>query len=198
MVFHHILCDEWSIYLIARELSSRYHEIIEGSFPKLSNMKIQHKDCSAWIRTKRWDGQVPAMRSYWLSQLGEVLPVLNLPTIKPRPSIKQYAADGVSFQIDRKLMDTLKKVSRQNQTTVFVTILTFIKALLFRYTGQTDIVIGTPVSIRENDDLRNQLGFYLNTLALRTNIQRKRHLFGAFGKSKNNDKGGFFQSILSI
>ena len=168
IVFHHIICDEWSLSLLTKELISDYHRHVNGNRLSLIPLQIQHKDCSEWILSERLNKRLTKMQRYWHTKLGGDLPVLDLPTKNGRPSIKSYKGDHHSLWLEPKTLSSLKRISKVEESTLFITFLTLIKTLLFKYTSQTDIIVGSPVSLREHIDMRNQIGFYVNTLALRT------------------------------
>jgi amino acid adenylation domain-containing protein len=165
---HHIISDNASMEVLLNEillLSQRYRE---GKEKALEPLRIQYKDYAAW-QNERFIGKKKMMlKNYWLNQLQGELPVLALPTDRKRPGIRGYDGKVKSFYIDEELTGQLRSLSKQNDVTLFMTLLTVLKVLFYRYTGQTDIIVGTPVAGREHADLEDQIGFYINTLALRT------------------------------
>jgi non-ribosomal peptide synthetase component F/acyl carrier protein len=154
-----------------------YNSYVTGGRLELPALRIQYKDFAAWQQkqlgiedkdgTEGTEGAA-VHRSYWLEQLGGELPVLELPADKVRPPVLTHNGYGVSTVISRELEEGLRALCQRENGTLFMGLLGALEVLLYRYTGQEDIIIGSPVAGREHAELENQIGFYLNTLALRT------------------------------
>jgi hypothetical protein len=157
-VMHHIISDGWSMGVVVKELLLLY----KGA--ALEPLRIQYKDYAAWQRGQLND----RAKNYWLQQLSGTLPVLELPLDKPRPAVKTYNGGIVRKKFPPALVESLKAFNQQQGSTLFMSLLAALNALLHKYTGQRDIVIGSPIAGREHAELGNQIGFYINTLALRT------------------------------
>nr|WP_295877516.1 non-ribosomal peptide synthetase [uncultured Chitinophaga sp.] len=170
-VMHHIISDGWSMHVLIRELLQCYNYCVNGGTDPLSPLRIHYKDYAAWQLQQLKAEKLQAHKDYWLQQFNGPLPVLDLPTDKPRPAIKTYRGGVVKKIIGSAATLQLKTIVKEQQATLFMGLLATVKALLYRYTGQTDIIIGSPVAGREHPDLENQIGFYLNTLALRTQFE---------------------------
>lgn len=167
-VMHHIISDGWSMGILFRELLLLYHAFLSGSPDPLPPLRIQYKDYAAWQQQQLSGAVLEAHKSYWLQQFSGEIPVLELPGDKVRPAIKTYAGDVVSRTFSSGVAAGIKALLQENDCTLFMGMLAAVNALLYRYTGQDDMVIGTPVAGREHIDLEHQIGFYANTLALRT------------------------------
>ena len=170
VIFHHIISDGWSLRVFISELIQTYNDLSQEITPKLSELKIQYKEYSSWITNENKIKSKERSKKYWLKQLSGNLPILELPINKVRPIIKTYNGVNINHSYSKKFLNTLKTFSRNQETTLFTILVTGIKTLLRRYSEQSDIIIGTPVSGRDFLSLENQIGLYVNTLAIRTNV----------------------------
>ncbi|MBD1924286.1 amino acid adenylation domain-containing protein [Microcoleus sp. FACHB-831] len=165
----HIIFDGWSLGILIQELSSLYAETVhEPSLHK--KPKIQYADYAVWQRNWLQGEILHKQLAYWKQQLSGDLPVLNLPTDYPRPAVQTYNGARISFEIPQELTQKLNKLSQQEGTTLFMTLLAAFKTLIYRYTGQEDILIGAPIANRDRAGIKNLIGFFVNTLVLRTDI----------------------------
>ncbi|WPQ62325.1 non-ribosomal peptide synthase/polyketide synthase [Chitinophaga sancti] len=162
-VIHHIISDGWSIGVFIQELLHVYNG--GGTLPPL---RIQYKDYADWQAAQLSGAALEAHRAYWLDKFKGELPVLDLVTDKVRPLIKNYSGAKVERQLSINLSRQLKQLVNAAGSTLFMGLLAAVKTLLYRYTGQEDIIIGTAVAGREQMELEQQIGFYVNTLALRS------------------------------
>jgi amino acid adenylation domain-containing protein len=165
---HHIISDGWSMGILINELFHFYQARHSGQAPALAPLRIQYKDYAAWQQQQLSGESLLRHKAYWLQQLGGELPVLELPGDSIRPAIKTYNGGSVAKVIGTQACQGIKALSQQKGATLFMGLLAAVNALLYRYTDQEDIVIGSPIAGREHADLHDQIGFYLNTLALRT------------------------------
>ncbi len=165
---HHIISDGWSMGILMNELLVFYNAFGNGSGLPLPELPIQYKDYAAWQQEQLTGDSLMAHKSYWLKQFEGNVPVLELPGDKPRPSVKTYNGSAVGVKIESHAAQGIKSLCQENGATLFMGLVAVIDALLYHYTSQEDITIGTPVAAREHVDLVNQIGFYTNTLALRT------------------------------
>ena len=168
LVMHHIVSDGWSMGVMYRELSELYNSEVENRPPSLQAPKLQYKDYAAWHNEQLAGEQVQHHKDYWLTQFAGDLPVLELPSDKSRPKVMTYHGSSIYRQLDKTSTDNLKKLGQQEGGTLFMTLLTCVNILLHKYTQQEEIVIGSPIVGREHPDLEDQIGFYINTLALRS------------------------------
>jgi len=170
---HHIISDAWSKDVIIKEFIALYSAFCEGRKNPLTAMRIQHKDYAQWHIDQLSGENLERHRSFWLNQFKGKIPVLELPTDYPRPKLKSFAGKYVYFSLNKGIAGHLKRISLENGSTLFMTILAVVNVFLYKYTGQTDIIIGTPVAGREHKDLENQIGFYVNMLALRNKLKKE-------------------------
>jgi acyl carrier protein len=171
VTLHHIICDAWSIEVLNKEMLSFYDAILKGKDSDLAPLTIQYKEFAAW-QNKAFNG--PAFeehKNYWMQQLAGQLPRLNLPLDYARPAVKGYNGKHLSFTITPQQKEQLQAVAKQYETSLFMVVLSLLNTLLYKYTGQDDIIIGSPVAGREHPDLDNQVGLYINTVLLRNRVE---------------------------
>ncbi|SKA48763.1 amino acid adenylation domain-containing protein, partial [Chitinophaga eiseniae] len=167
-VMHHIISDGWSVNLLMEELLRLYNAFHNNSSPALSPLRIQYKDYAVWQQSQLNSGLLYEHGVYWKSQLGGKLPVLRLPVDKPRPGVKTYNGAYLKRIVSKEVADRLRDYARNEGGTLFMGLLTVVNALMAAYTDQEDIILGTSVAGRENPELENQIGLYVNAVALRT------------------------------
>ncbi|MEA5582039.1 amino acid adenylation domain-containing protein [Nodularia harveyana UHCC-0300] len=167
---HHIVADGWSMGVIIAELSAIYAALAVGESSPLADLTIQYADFAVWQR--QWlTGEVLENKlNYWQQQLAGAPPVLELPTDKPRPPVQTFRGDRLSFHLRKDLSEQLNLLSQQAGATLFMTLQAAFVVLLHRYTGQDDILIGTPIANRNRKELESLIGFFVNTLVLRNTI----------------------------
>ena len=173
VTMHHIVSDGWSMGVLIKEVGALYRAFVDGkpSPPSpLGELPVQYADFAVWQR--RWlAGEVFATHlRYWKRQLGGALPVLKLPTDKPRPDVQSFRGSSESLQLPLSLAQQLNVLSKREGVTLFMLLLAAFKALLARYTEQFDIVIGSPIANRNRVELEGLIGFFVNTLTLRTDL----------------------------
>jgi amino acid adenylation domain-containing protein len=167
-VMHHIISDGWSMGVLIKELLLLYNAYSTGRDYTLPPLRIQYKDFTAWQQQQLSGEQLQQHKAWWLQQFEGELPVLELPADNTRPAIKTFNGHIINRKLDAQVTQPLKAFCRQHDATLFMGLLAAVNALLHRYTGQGDIVIGSPIAGRDHADLEGQIGFYVNTLALRT------------------------------
>lgn len=167
---HHIICDGWSISVLSKDLFTFYKSFIVNEEPTLAHLNIQYKDYANWQLSRQNSEEFHKQLDYWKKQLEGELPVLRLPGMKP--FAKEQSNDGISLStfLDRESTAKLKEFAHANGGTLFMGLLACWKVLFYKYTGNKDIILGSPVAGRNHPDLENQIGFYVNTLAFRTLI----------------------------
>jgi amino acid adenylation domain-containing protein len=170
-VTHHIISDGWSMNVLINDLLLFYNARIKGEEYQPQPLRIQYKDYTAWQNEQLSGESLMKYKDYWIKQFQGELPVLMLPTDKNRPAIRTYNGGLVVKVIDASTAKAFKAVSQEQGSTLFMALLAAVNVLLYKYTGQQDIIIGSPIAGRENIDLENQIGFYINTLALRTRFK---------------------------
>ena len=170
---HHIISDGWSIGVFIRELSHLYGAFVAGEKPTLADLPIQYADFAVWQRQWLQGKVLAAQLEYWKRQLADAPPLLELPTDRPRPAIQTFQGKTERFQLDGKLTQQLKALSQQSGCTLFMTLLAAFGVVLSRYSGQTDLVIGSAIANRNRREIEGLIGFFVNTLALRLDLSEK-------------------------
>jgi amino acid adenylation domain-containing protein len=167
---HHIISDGWSTGVLVREMGALYTAFDAGHRAALPELEIQYADFAHWQREWMQGEILETQLAYWRRQLDGAPAVLELPTDRPRPSVQTYSGAQEYFQLPDALSDSLEKLSRAQGVTLFMTLLAAFQTLLARYSGQTDISVGTPITGRNHTEIENLIGFFLNTLVLRTDL----------------------------
>ncbi|WP_166924923.1 non-ribosomal peptide synthetase [Flavobacterium poyangense] len=170
---HHIVGDGWSVQLLISEVVKIYNALMLDTAAGLPQLNIQYKDYAVWLNDALQQEKQQQSEQYWLKQFEGELPVLELPSFKTRPVIQTYNGDYRIQQFSASFLEKLKAFSKEQDVTLFMTLMAGINALLHRYTGLEDIIVGTPIAGRDHPDLENQMGLYLNTLAIRTRWKEK-------------------------
>jgi amino acid adenylation domain-containing protein len=170
LTLHHLIFDAWSHEVFWRELSTFYGGYVEGTPVAFPVLPIQYADFAVWQRQTLQGEKVEGQLEHWRQQLAGSLPLLDLPTDKPRPPRQTFAGARQTMQLLPSLTTALKALSRQAGVTLFMTLLAAFQTLLYRYTGQTDLQVGTPVAGRLRTETEGLIGCFVNTLVLRTNL----------------------------
>jgi amino acid adenylation domain-containing protein/thioester reductase-like protein len=165
---HHIVSDGWSMGVLIRELAALYKAFNSGQPSPLPELPIQYADFAVW--QQQWlQGEVlNAQLNYWRQQLGSPPPVVRLPTDRPRPAVETFRGATKSFSLPTNLTEEIKSLSRHEGVTLFMTLLAAFKTLLYRYTEQGDILVGSPIANRNRAEIEGLIGFFVNTLVLHT------------------------------
>ncbi|HUK88750.1 MAG TPA: amino acid adenylation domain-containing protein [Blastocatellia bacterium] len=171
MVMHHIISDGWSMGVLFNELNELYRAYSTGEASALKELPIQYADYAIWQRDWLSDGALDEHLSYWRKQLAGAPALLELPTDRPRPATPSFRAGHVESRLPDILTQKLNTLSRHEGVTPFMTILAAFEILLHRYSGQDDIVVGTPIAGRGRAELEGLIGFFVNTLALRIDLR---------------------------
>jgi amino acid adenylation domain-containing protein len=167
---HHIASDGWSMGILLREFTTLYNAYTQGETATLPELPIQYADYALWQREWMQGALLDEQLAYWKQQLGHGSPVLQLPLDKPRPVLQSFRGASELFALPRELAEALRALSRQEGVTLFMTLLAAFQTLLYRYTGQEDISVGTPVAGRGRREVEGLIGFFVNTLVLRTQL----------------------------
>ena len=173
LTIHHIVVDEWSLEVLLQEMATLYSAYAQGLPSPLKAMPVQYADYTLW--QSGWLGGELFTRQmdYWKRQLSGMPQVLELSTDKSRPLISQHRGSAEFRSINRDLWETLKQASRQQDASMFMTLLALFEVLLLRYTGQSDFGVGTPVTNRHHLRMEGVIGFCLNTLVIRADLNHK-------------------------
>ena len=170
IVLHHMASDHISRRLLLRELDAIYAALSAGSTPALPDLPIQYADFAAWQREQISGGHLEELLEYWTKQLAGAPERLEIPSDRPRPSAQSYRGALREFTLRPELVRPLAELARSERATLFMVLLAAFNTLLHRYTGVEDIVVGTPVSGRRHEEIAKLIGFFSNTLALRTDL----------------------------
>ena len=167
---HHVVSDGWSMGVFIQELTTLYNAYAKGLEPLLKELPIQYADFALWQREYLQGEILQNQLNYWQKQLAAAPALLHLPTDRPRPPKQRFEGNRIKCILSPELSQGLNKLSREKGVTLFMTLLTAFKVLLYRYTGQTDILVGTPIANRTRSELAGLIGFFVNTLVLRTDL----------------------------
>lgn len=169
LTMHHIVCDGWSMTVFFRELTVLFEAFSAGSPSPLPELPIQYADFAVWQQARLQGELLERELAYWKAQLAD-LPMLQLATDKPRPAAQTFRGAHEPFTIPESLAGELRRLSSREGVTLFMTVLAAFQSLLYRYTGQEDIVVGAPIASRTRAELEGLIGFFVNTLVMRTNL----------------------------
>ena len=166
---HHIVSDGWSMGVLVRELGEIYSAFCAGRSSSLPELAIQYGDFSAWQRRQLQDERLEEQLDYWRKQLAG-LTALELPTDRPRPAGRTLTGSTLAFELPPRLTGSLKALAQRENATLYMLLLALFEVLLYRYAQQDDIVVGTPIANRNRREIEPLIGFFVNTLALRTDL----------------------------
>jgi surfactin family lipopeptide synthetase A len=170
VVFHHVASDHASSALLFAELDELYRALRDGGEPALAQLPVQYADYSRWQRERLAGTELEELLEFWTSKLAGAPERLTLPSDHPRPSVQSYEGRLCEFKLDAARATPLRELARQEGVSLFMVLLAGFQALVHRYTGVEDLVLGTPVSGRQHEEIAPLLGFFSNTLALRTDV----------------------------
>lgn len=170
LVIHHSVFDGWSLDVFMREMTALYQAFIVGSPSPLQELPIQYRDFARWQRQWLQGEHYAQHLAYWKQRLGPNPPTLELPLDKPRPVLQTYHGAAYHFTLARDVTQALRQLSQQENVTLFTLLLAAFQVLLHLYSGQDDIIVGTPVANRERKEVEDLIGFFVNMLVIRTDI----------------------------
>ncbi|MFG2169745.1 amino acid adenylation domain-containing protein, partial [Micromonospora chersina] len=189
LCLHHVVCDEWSAGILTRELAM----LCRGEEPPA--LTIQYADYASWQRAQLTGDRLDEALAYWRTELADP-PVLELPTDRPRKPIRSTDGAVVTFTVPADVAAGLRAVSRRTGATMFMTLLTAYAVLLHRHTGQDDLLIGTPVAERGRPETENLIGFFLNTLVLRSRLDGDPTVTELIGRIRKTALGAYAHQDL--
>ena len=170
---HHIISDGWSFNIMVREVVTLYTSFSRNEADPLPSLAIQYADYAQWQRNWLQGDALERQFSYWQEKLLGIPTLLTLPLDKPRPTEQSHAGSSIDIVIPPDLTNKLRAFSQRHNATLFMTLLTAWSVLLSRLSGQNDVVIGTPVANRQRKEVEELIGFFVNTLALRVNLDEQ-------------------------
>lgn len=195
---HHIISDGWTVELLKYEVFTMYEGLLNDAKNILPPLQIQYKDFAHWEKQQLQGNQLNEHRKFWLNYLGANFPKLDIQNRKHQPDKVTYKGEYVEFQIAPDLTTELKRIAKENSATNFMLLLTLTNIILYRLSGQDDLVIGMPSANREHKDLENQAGFYVNTLIVRTQFDSSISFKELLKIVKENMVGIYTHSIYPL
>ncbi|MEO8380765.1 MAG: amino acid adenylation domain-containing protein, partial [Acidobacteriota bacterium] len=193
---HHIVSDGWSLNILVREVATLYTAFSRGESDPLPPLEIQYADYAQWQRNWLQGEELTRQFDFWKKHLTGAPTLLNLPLDRPRPALQSYAGDDVPLVLSSGLSASLRAVSHRHGVTLFTTLLSAWGLLLARLSGQTDVVIGTPVANRQRREVENLIGFFVNTLALRLRFDEQPSVRALLGQVKETTLAAFAHQEL--
>lgn len=167
---HHLVHDGWSFGVLMKEIRAIYPAFASGGRPDLPELPAQFADYAVWQRQTMQGETLAKLLAYWTKRLEGSPPVLNFPMARPRPRLKSYRGASIQIDLPPQLYSDAKYLARLHRATTFMTLLTVFKALIYRYTGQTDILIASGFANRQQRELESMIGMVVNTVMLRTDL----------------------------
>ncbi|MDT5295930.1 MAG: hypothetical protein QOJ76_2810, partial [Acidobacteriota bacterium] len=167
---HHIVSDGWSMGVLVKEVAALYEAFSCGEESPLAELEIQYADYAVWQREWLQGELLERQMQYWRTQLGGELPVLELPTDRPRPAVQSHRGAHEIVKLPAELSAALREMSRREGVTLYMTLLAAFEVLLSRYTGQQDVVVGTDVANRTQGETEALIGFFVNQLVMRADL----------------------------
>lgn len=188
---HHIISDGWSKEIMARDVFEFYAANEHGQEAKLPDLEIQYKDYAIWQLNQSNDTEFKKHQTFWTNTLSGSLSTIDFPQAKPRPIIKSNRGKLLSTRIDAQTTEQLMRYVESNGGTLFMGLLAVYNVLIYRYTNTENLIVGTPTAGREHPQLKDQIGFYANTLALRNNVVPTETFNEFFQRVKENTFDSF-------
>ncbi|WP_146201073.1 non-ribosomal peptide synthetase, partial [Tumebacillus permanentifrigoris] len=173
------------------EVTALYEADVLGTDLSLDNLQIQYADYAAWQRDWLQGDVLEGQLSYWRAQLGGELPALQLPTDRPRPPVQTYNGATESVALSKQMQEALHELSRRHGATLFMTLLGAFQTLLYRYSGQEDFAVGTPIAGRVHEETEDLIGFFVNTLVMRTDLSNDPTFVDLLSRVKETALGAF-------
>ncbi|MCP2727559.1 amino acid adenylation domain-containing protein [Symplocastrum sp. BBK-W-15] len=170
LTMHHIISDGWSLGVFIEELFRLYQGFLSGSISTLTELPIQYVDFTLWQRQWLQGELLQNQINYWKEELADAPPLLELPTDRPRPPVQTFKGRCFPCQIDEQLTEKLNLISQKSDVTLFMTLQAALAILLYRYSGEEDVLVGTPIANRNHQEIEPLIGFFVNTLVLRTRL----------------------------
>jgi amino acid adenylation domain-containing protein/FkbH-like protein len=170
LTVHHLVADGWSTEVLYHELGVLYRALLRGQPSPLPDLRIQYVDYALWQRRWLQGEALESQLGYWKEKLTRPLPVSQLSTDRRRPVVGTFNGDNETLLLPKRLSEALKALSQREEVTLFMLLLAAYNVLLYRYSGQEDILVGTPIANRNRGELEGLIGFFANTLVIRTDL----------------------------
>lgn len=191
LTLHHIVSDNWSTGLLVAEILQLYKAYLENRKPDLPELPVQYADFSVWQRKWLQGKTLDNLIQYWKKQLQGIPALLEFPLDRPRPAYQTSNGSSITFQLSSDIRQTLVELSRKQDVTLFMTLLAIFEVLLYRYSGQTDICVGSPIANRNRSETEFLIGFFVNTLVFRADLSGN-PAFSTFLKRVKEDALGAY------
>src|SRR5215471_1238826 len=191
LTMHHIVSDGWSMGVFIKEVTALYDSFSRGTPSPLSEPRIQYADFAIWQRNLLQGERLETEVAYWRAQLGDCVSALKLPTDRPRPPVRTHNGRGYSFHIPSDLASSLYLLGQRERSTPFMTLLASLQILLWRYSGQEDFLIGSPIANRDVVEIEGLIGFFVNTLLLRSNLSDELSFRGLLATAREVTLGAY-------
>src|SRR5215213_2360311 len=191
LTMHHIVSDGWSMGVLVRELCALYETFSQGGESPLAPLTVQYADYAQWQREHLTGEVLEQQLQYWREQLAGAPALLELPVDHPRPAVQSFRGARESVRLGAELTRALQDLSRAEGVTLFMTLLAGFAALLWRYTGERDVVVGTPVANRGRREVEGLIGFFVNTLPLRMQVGGEESFRETLGRVREVCLGGY-------
>ncbi|MBY7738569.1 non-ribosomal peptide synthetase [Paenibacillus polymyxa] len=182
---HHIVSDGISTALLFDEFSRLYRG------EELAPLRIQYKDYAVWQHSEAYGQMLQPQKEYWLEQLSGELPILELPTDFPRPAVQSFDGRTVKFYIEKDRTEKLKELAARTGTTLYMVLLSAYTILMHKYSGQEDLIVGTPIAGRTQEEVQPIVGMFINTLAIRSRPERSKPYLSYLEEIKDITLGAF-------
>jgi len=170
---HHIISDGWSMGIFVSEIAALYSALLEEREANLPELKIQYADYAYWQQNWLKDQALEKEMEYWRQHIGMNPPTLQLPLDFPRPAVQTFNGKTLSIDIPPEIVSKLKELSRQESVTLFMTMLAAFQTLLFRYSGQDEILVGSPIANRTRQELEHIIGFFVNNIVIKSDFTER-------------------------
>ena len=182
---HHIISDGASLRILNREFISLYNG------QQLPELMVRYRDYAVWQGERLKKEEIEKQGQYWLKIFEGELPVLDIPTDYPRPDVQSFEGDRVEVRLDNVTASGINRIALETGTSIFMVLLAGLKILLSRYSGQEEIIVGSPALGRTHEDVEEIIGMFVNTLAIRSRVDSKESFRGLLGKVKNHVLGAY-------
>jgi amino acid adenylation domain-containing protein len=196
LVAHHIISDGWSTGVLIREVATLYQYFLLGKPSPLGDLPIQYADFAKWQRERLQGERLESLLDYWKRRLDDCPPVLELPVDRPRPVVASFRGAHQTVAMSGKLSDAIKALSQRERATPFMAFLAALQTLLYRYTGQEDICIGTPIAGRNRVETEGLIGFFVNTLVIRADLSGDPSFREMLGRTRESALGAYANQEL--
>ena len=196
LTLHHIVSDNWSTGVLIKEFMEIYPLLAQGKIPSSAPLRIQYADFASWQRKWLSGKTLQNQLDYWAEKLAGLPPALDLPTDFPRPAYQSHNGDFLTFTLSPEQTAALKTLAEQKNVTLFMTLMAAFEILLYKYSRQEDFAIGTPIANRNRAEIEPLIGFFINTLVIRSDISPKSTIDDLLLKVKETMIGAYAHQDL--